>query len=217
MARSFAIPIANFQFSLRWLFVMVSAAAVVALVARLSGGIEAVGTALSLGLLAACLRCPQFRHIRLARGILVTLSLGALWFAAVDYSVFRERCDQCGLHWWEGRYRIFGQSIWHRKSHDHQVLISQITEDLGTPCLHDLKEWDTRRTWGLIVTQPIFCGTCCLSGSDNWYDESMRQRVRRLAAENPHLGREFHENVLVNHDHLYLRKFISDLKAMEDP
>lgn len=70
--------------------------------------------------------------------------------------------------------------------------------------------------WGLLIPYPSINGTWGLSGPD-WYDESMRQRVRRLAKKDPNLGKEFHDRVLLNGDRLYLRKFISDVKTMEDP
>lgn len=216
--RSFPISTANFQFSLRWLFVLVSAAAVIALVARVSGGIEAAGTVLSLILFGVCLRLRGFRWVGLVRGVLVMLSILVLWFAAIDYSVTCIWCDRCNVDWAEGQIRFYRTPLWTWRSRPSQVVASQIAEDLGVPCAHQLQDFQKYRFWGLLVPYPAHSGTWGLADPKiSWYDETMRRRVRQLAETNPQLGQEFHDKVLVSHDLQYLRKFMSDLKDMDNP
>ena len=204
------------QFSLRWLFALVAGTGVCALVASRCGYVEATGVGVSLILIAASIRIPRFRWSIFARIAICISATIVLWFAAVDFSWFIFRCTHCHLDRNQLRIRVFHVPIG-TQNVDHNRDISEIAEDLGVSCEHSFDGWHKYRFWGLV-----FCWRPCIHGTTGlawpeWYDEQMRERVRRIAEQDPNRGNEFHDEVLIKQNFAYFRTFVAEIKAMEDP
>src|SRR4051794_39146798 len=89
------------QFSLRWLFIAVTACSLCACIYRLTGWFETAAIAIALVLVGLCLSQWTRGH-RWWRGGLVTLSFLIVWMVGVDFSVFHVGCDHCWSHWDSG-------------------------------------------------------------------------------------------------------------------
>ncbi len=199
------------QFSLRWLFVVVTATAVCALVYRLSGLVETVGVAVSLLLCGVCLKMPRFRHSRWLRGGLLALATIVVWMVGVDGSVFWEGCQYCGSHSFIHEFRLFHQPVWSRKGYDHQPTLKLIAEDLGSPCPHQYQRSQKDRQWGLIWPgPPLVSGVCCLEDGD-WYVGAYRDHVRTLGVRDPQIGKDF-QKALLEQNHQTVKKLLSELR-----
>ena len=110
------------QFSLQWLFVIVTKTAVCALVYRLTGLVETAGVAIFFVLCGVSLNMPPFRYRKLLRGILLALATVIVWTDSVDYSYFWEGCEHCHGHWNVEEIRIFHQTCLvekERRPHAH--------------------------------------------------------------------------------------------------
>lgn len=199
------------QFSLRWLFVIVAASAVCALVYRVTGAVETAGVAVSFLLCGLCLNLPMFRFRRSLRCALLAMATIIVWLVGVDYSRFQDRCVHCNSHWDVEEVRIFHQPVWSRTGKDHQPTLRLIAEDLGAPCLHDYQRWQYQRAWGFVLPGPPWvCGTCCISGGD-WYVGEDRDYVRSLGARDPKVGEEF-QSALLKHDYQTVRRLVSEVR-----
>ena len=211
-----AMPPQRFQFGLRWLFVAIAATAVCALVARQCGWIESLGVGIAFGLAAVALHLRGVGYWKAIRITSVIVAALIVWVVGAEYSVFRVGCEHCLSHWNVVEYRAFGVPVYVRKCPDHSPVLRQIAEDLGSPCPHQYRRFHLIRLWGFVYPHPCISGTCCLSGGD-WYDSEDRKAVRALARQNPDLGREFRDRVILAHDHVYAKKFYADLAAARHP
>lgn len=200
------------QFTLRRLFIFITAIGVCAAVFRITGWIETAGVTIAMCLATAAWALPQFRYYVAARGGLVCLALATLWMSAVDFSWFREGCPHCDSHYDVLEYRVFRQAVWSRSGEDHCPSIRLIADDLGVPCAHHYERWQKWRLWGLFYPAPCHNGICCMADLD-WYVTADRARMRKMAADNPKLGPEFREQVFVKQNWTYLRRFIDDFNA----
>ncbi|HUE70279.1 MAG TPA: hypothetical protein VMP01_05265 [Pirellulaceae bacterium] len=199
------------QFSLRWLFVVVTAIAVCALVYRITGLVESIGVAVAFVLCGICINLPPLRFRRSLRGILLALAAGIVWMVGVDYSYFWEGCGYCRSHWNVEEVRVFHQPVWSRQSEDHLPSIRLIAEDLGAPCPHRYERWHLNRLWGfLLLGPPNINGTCCLAGGD-WYVHADRDYVRAIGARDPKIGVEF-QKALIEHDHKTLKRLLDEVR-----
>jgi hypothetical protein len=197
------------QFSLRWLFVVVTATALCALVYRLTGAVETAGVAVAFVLCGLCLKMPQCRHRGLLQGGLLAIATLILWIVGVDYSVFWEGCDHCNSHWDVEEIRIFHQPVLSRQGEDHSPSLRLIAEDLGAPCPHAYGRWHKWRLWGFFWPGPPFInGILSLSGGD-WRED--QDHVRSLGRRDSKIGREF-QSALIKQDYKTVSRLISDVR-----
>lgn len=160
--------------------------------------------------LAGGVRILQRHRIILTLWAIPTVA--AIWFACVDWSWFIESCPDCMYQCSVYQYRVCGYAI--SESDDPTpTAMQRVTADLGQPCTHgSLTRWHKHRWWGLLI-----CGKPCINGilnvSDDlsWYDDSVTERLRRIAEDDPALAGTFYDRVILNHDWDYWHKFIDEI------
>jgi hypothetical protein len=162
----------------------------------------------------SCWRLPKFQWHYVARFGLATLAAATFWMAAVDYLTYRKGCIHCASHAIHGDYRVFHQPVWSLQDEDHFPDFRMIAEDLGAPCPHEFERFERMRLWGLLIHGPGSYGICCLDGGDR-YRDSLRDRARRMGATDPKLAAAFRDEVCLQHNWVYARKFIGDLLAAD--
>jgi len=181
-------------------------------IARQCGWIESLGVGLAFILAAIAFQLRANQHTQPIRWIAGIGAIIVIWAVGVDWSVFKEGCDQCRSHWNVFEFRFFGLPAYQWHGQDHSPTLRRIAEDLGAPCPHRFHRIHLIRAWGLVYPSPCISGTCCLDEGD-WYDDKQRALARMLAERDPELGPEFRRRVLLGRDFVYLKKFYSDLKA----
>ena len=136
------------------------------------------------------------------------------WFLIVDWSWFIETCPDCNSQWSRTYYRVFGVPITERTD-SNTMMLELVSEDLGVPCAHsNLIRRHKHRRWGLCICAfPCRNGIDGLAGDSADYNQAMSARVQALAKENPKLGPEFHQRVLVEHDYVYWHEFLDQVKT----
>lgn len=136
------------------------------------------------------------------------------WFLFVDWSWFVESCPDCGSDWSRTYFRVFGMPI-SEKTYPNTMMLELVSADLGVSCTHpNLTRWHKHRWWGLCVcAYPCRNGIIGFAGDAAEYDDAMATRVKTLAEEDPKLGQEFRQRVLVEHDYDYWFAFVERLKT----
>jgi hypothetical protein len=134
----------------------------------------------------------------------IVIGLIVAWFSLVDLSWFVESCPDCGSDWDSIQYRFFQIPISERR-HSNTMMLELVCADLGVPCTHpNLIRRHKQRRWGLCICWcPCHNGIDGLAGDADDYDQTTSARVRAMAKENPKLGEEFRQRVLVEHDYDY--------------
>lgn len=136
------------------------------------------------------------------------------WHLLIDLSWFVEECPDCGSDWDSIEYRVvnFPVSKYRRAN---TMMLEVVCTDLGIPCTHpNLIRWHRQRRWGLwICACPCRNGIDGLAGDADDYTPAMSARVKAMAKENPKLGEEFRQRVLVRHDYDYWHAFAERMKA----
>lgn len=216
---------ARLQFSLRSLLALTAIVAAYFCMATTVGYLEASGTAAGLVFLVSALRWHTEGLLRCVRLLIVLGALALLWLVAVDFSWFRDLCEDCWLDRDDLQFRVYHIPIY-RTNRDHGIL-HRVAEDLGAPCPH---ERSTRtyllRAWGLAVPQldPMSgrfvlnanVGTLRLDHGSGWYDETAARIVRAKAESSPGLADEFRQRVFVDHDRQYIRSFLAEIKQSRE-
>lgn len=144
----------------------------------------------------------------------VVVGLIIAWFCFVDLSWFVESCPDCGSGWDSVQYRIFQIPISdHRRS--NTMMLELVCADLGVPCTHpNLIRWHKHRWWGLwVCAYPCHNGISGLAGDADDYNQAMSARVKAMAKDNPKLGAEFRQRVLVEHDYEYWHSFADRIRT----
>lgn len=117
------------------------------------------------------------------------------------------------------QYRVLGLPIYETAEEDHSLL-DLIARDLGAPCPHPrYGRLHQYRWWGLCyLTLPIGEAIeTSVSGPRKWtYDEQKKRKVRKMAEDDPALGKEFRQRVIFDNDWEYLHEFIDILFRNED-
>jgi hypothetical protein len=197
---------------MRTLFAVVAAGAVCAFAARNSDAYAAIGMALAfLALLLASLigQASPFRKARIALWLVAVM---LFWFAAIDRSVFIERCRGCDIHHFTDEYRLLGVSLIASKHNEHSDFFARIARDLGKPCVHEYERGHLVRLWGLLYpARPRIGITCCLDGGEDDYDTRLKPYLLEMAKQRPELAEEFHQRVLKEQDYEYLKELFADL------
>lgn len=162
------------------------AVATAAMVDWLSGVALAGGIA---GIVIACrAKMPSNHKLRngLLRSVLFLLSLGAIWTAAVDRSIFLDHCTVCYDHRYVQEDRVCGIPVHVVEGMTHRTLGSLLAGDLGRTCDHQSRRQHRVRNWGLWYSgRPAIGGMCCIMGLELQYSDAVSERVRRLAREEP--------------------------------
>jgi hypothetical protein len=213
MADPSSLPLRG-QFNLRWLFAALTASALCALVFRLTGPVETIGVSIALFLYCLCCAGQNAQPRWLVQRLLVTTASAVLWMVAVDFSWFREDCEDCRSHWDVTEVRILRQPVWSWRGEDHCPTFRLAAEDLGAPCQHRFARWQKWRLWGFVYGSPFFNGTCCFSG-DEWYRGEYRDCVRTMGKKDPKLGEEYRAALLADNS-MYLRKFFASIRQRVD-
>jgi len=152
---------------------------------------------------------------RRGRAVLTVLAIAVggvgLWFGAVDFSWFVERCEDCRRTREVFQYRVFGWPFysWDRCT---ETFLQVAAADLDVPCLHQSSfRWHKHRYWGLCVcARPCINGIFLMTGGEeNW--PVLLDELRQRADEEPSLREELHQRVLVEHDIDYYRALLDDL------
>ena len=94
-------------------------------------------------------------------------------------------------------------------------MLELVCADLGIPCTHpNLIRRHKQRRWGLCICWcPCHNGIDGLAGDADDYDQAMSARVKTLAKDDPKLGEEIRQRVLVEHDYEYWHAFAERMKA----
>lgn len=206
----------RWQFSLRRLMLATAAIAVLTLVASRVGWIEAGGVAVAMALGVVFVSLKSIWGAFILRPLTACLAFAIIWMVGVDYSQSFHFCPHCGLNWGADGFHVFRLPIYARRSSNDQEVLSQIASDLGHPCRHQFQHQTTIRLWGFVYPNPAICGIRGLTGGE-WYFEPLREKMRKLGRENPKLGPEFHQRVIMQRDYKYCKEFVRNFRAEHDP
>lgn len=143
------------------------------------------------------------KKLILAAAFLPVLAL--LWFTAVDWSWFVDRCPDCAYDRDVAQYRVFSLPV-HETVYEYPSLAQRISIDLGIGCSHPrIEHWHKHRWWGLCICRsPCFNGLYRLSGDDSWYNEVVSSKLSALAHRDPSIRTEFAVRVFQSHDFAYI-------------
>lgn len=151
------------------------------------------------------------RMILVGLGIVVASTVA--WFCFIDLSWFVESCPDCGSGWDSIQYRVLQIPISERRR-SNTMMLELVCADLGVPCTHpNQTRRHKHRWWGLCICAfPCHNGIDGVAGDAIRYDEATSIRVKSLAKDNPKLGEEFHQRVLIQHDYEYWHAFAERMK-----
>jgi hypothetical protein len=206
-----------FQFSLRTLLIIVTAAAGLFAIWSRTSTFEAAGCAVfGLAIWAAMRSRVLARLGLLARLPVLAIGLTGLWFVAVEKSAYVDQCLDCDYLGYVLQYKVVGVVVSEKTYHNSQSLIDQVASCLGVSCSHPhVERWHKNRFWGLLI-----CGWPCINGTLNLvgdqspeFVETLRQALRRLERQNPNLAAEFKERMLEKHDLVYWQQLWKRLDA----
>jgi hypothetical protein len=182
-------PNVGFRFGLRWLFALMTAAALCALVFRMAGRDEAIGIAIACLLAAIGWRFRSYRFVKWPAFALATV---LVWFSTVDLHWTIDWCRHCASRWYVAEVRLLHYPLWTWRGDDEDPFIATVCEDLGSPHPHDLDRWEMGRLWGLVLPRD-FRSPSFLSVDAEWYSPAVRRRVQELGRREPQLGGELVE------------------------
>ena len=153
----------RFQFSLRTLLISVPLLAAFFAVWSRTSLFEAAACALSCFAIWAGFRSRVFRRLGIVPRLLaVVIGITALWFVAVDESVYVDTCPDCYHCGYVVQYRVAGFVVSEKTYSNALSGIEQVASYLGLQCPH--KSMDRRqkyRFWGLLI-----CRCPCHNGID---------------------------------------------------
>lgn len=135
--------------------------------------------------------------------------LAVLWFIAVDWSWFVDRCPDCAYDRDVAEYRVFGIPV-HKDVREYPSIAQRISIDIGIGCSHPRSErWHKHRWWGLCICKyPCFNGLFRLTGDDSWYTETVSSKLSALADRDPSIRKEFAVRVLQDHNWAYIQTIL---------
>lgn len=135
--------------------------------------------------------------------------LAVLWFIAVDWSWFVDRCPDCAYNRDVAEYRVFGIPV-HDNVKEHPSIAQRISIDLKIGCSHlRIERWHKHRWWGLCICKyPCFNGLHGLISDDSWYTEIVSSKLSALADRDPSIRTAFAERVLQGHDWAYMQTIL---------
>jgi len=137
-----------------------------------------------------------------------------IWFVAIDWSYFEEGCGNCLYHKSVYQYRVLGIPI-HEKTTEYHSVIELVAQDLGVPCQHrGYYRTHRQRWWGLCYCRrPCIMGTTHIaSDQEFWYTAEIKKTAKAMISENPAVGEEYRQRVVIEHDWEYWRNFVKRLK-----
>lgn len=204
------------QFSLRTILAVMAALSVCLLIGTKVGPIEGCGVAVAMILAVIFRSLKGHREAWVLCPFVVIVAGVIVWMTCLDWCIVRWDCDTCRLHWYEIQVRTLSLPLYRKKTPDHWAFFSEVASDLGHPCEHQLQRRYKIRAWGFVYANPCINGTCCLS-YDEWYFAPQREKMRELGREQPHLGKEFHDRVILQQDYVYCRDFVKKFRAEHDP
>jgi hypothetical protein len=145
------------------------------------------------------------------------LSLGALWFVAVDRSWFVHDCPDCGYSKDVVQYRLFTVSV-HETVFEYPSIVQRVAADLGVHCTHgNSARWHKHRWWGLCICRsPCINGSHRLTFDDSWYDLDASASVAALAHDDPSIKTDFVRRVLEQHEFAFVRTVLSRASVQPD-
>jgi len=148
------------------------------------------------------------------KGLCVVLLLAIVWFVGVDKIWIVETCRDCARMQDVWRYRVFGLTI-HETVQKEKTLVQRIAADLGMACPHRSPErWDRQCYGGLVYRTGQFASLGAdFNVNNEWYDEGVIERVKARGIENPNSAEEFRQRVIFNHDMVYFRSYVRDLRG----
>jgi hypothetical protein len=212
-----ATPCASrLQFSLRAVLGLMAALSVCFLIGTKVGPIEGCGVTVAMILAVVFVKLKGHREGWVLRPFVAIVAGVIIWMTCVDWCHFRTDCDVCRLHGYELQIRALSVPLYRKKYPDHWALFSEVASDLGHPCEHQLQRRYKIRAWGFVYANPNINGTCCLVVGE-WYLDPQREKMRELGKQQPHLGKEFHDRVILQQDYVYCRDFVKRFRAEHDP
>lgn len=158
---------------------------------------------------------PRSPKLKLLLSLVATM---AVWFVAVDRSVYVEGCYDCGTTWDVFEYRLFGVPLIKSGSESTSYL-QVVASDLGQPCSH-FRYYRVHRCryWGMLICAfPCEHGvTGPYLGTPDNYESEIKARVVAIGKEDPSVGKRF-EDALVQHDQAYIRCVLQQVGLIESP
>lgn len=138
-----------------------------------------------------------------------------MWFLVVDASWFVEQCPDCFYLRDIFQIRILTIAI-HERSKTFDMLVHEVSKDLGVPCQHPrLVRWHKHRYWGLYYcAYPCINGTISVApGVPDWYDQSVREKLKAMAEAHPSIREEFVQKVLRHEDRegIFFRQILKEI------
>lgn len=190
------------RFRLRTLFGFMLVSGIFFAIAHTAGVFVAAGSVTCLCAIAWAAVWRSHGAWLLVRGGVVVLSLVALWFLAVEFSVFIADCPDCYHGSDIFQYRVFGVPV---STHVRQypTVIELTLKDVGAPCEHHNTEpWHQYRFWGLVYPAwPRINGTVRLYDGVDEYTNDVALRFQRLGENDPQRARQLHDRVIHDHDY----------------
>lgn len=154
---------------------------------------------------------PKSRWGRLAIAVFV---VGVVWFAAVDRSAYYEECRRCHSDRMRVAVRICGIECATQFHSEHERFESRLARDLGCACPHDYARLLVARRFGLAV--PLIAKSVPYhlwhGEAPSWYIKNASTIIKGLKTENPSIGEEFRDRVLLKSDDDYMRQVIQKMR-----
>lgn len=146
-------------------------------------------------------------------GLVVLLLL--TWFLGIWEWVYYEKCDLCDSRRVEVETRVLGLLISRRFHSNRLSFRATLAEDLGVPCPHSyVGALVYRRNGFLLPTFYRSFGGSLYSCPPEWYEKNRSAIIAGLLADNPAVGEEFLERVLLRGDEEYFRKLVERMKRV---
>lgn len=212
------------QFRLRFIFFLTAISSVVAVTLSSSTWFAAVGVGLAMliGLFALAMRAIRFRRAK--QLVLLLFSTGMFWISAVDRSTWYEFCPICRDHRFIVETRLCGIALVTHTGALHEGNQSLMRTDLGKPCAHTFEREHASRIWGFLVAgkpyphiMPGCVSThiCCFGRDETYYNMPARERIRKLAQENPTIASQLFERIVHKDDFDLMHQLIEAVKSGE--
>jgi hypothetical protein len=205
------------QFSLRTLLFGIAAVAAFFAIWSRTSMVEAVGCAVSGVAIWAAFRSRLLaKWGLLARLLVLAIGLTGLWFAAIEESVYVDRCPDCNGVAHVVQYKVVGIVVSQETYKNSSSAIEQVASCLAVPCSHPhVVRWQKHRYWGLLICAcPCINGTIGLVGDQSpEFVEVLGRALGRLEKQNPNLPAEFKQRVLEKHDMNYWRQLMQKVEA----
>ncbi|WP_425614976.1 hypothetical protein NA78x_004860 [Anatilimnocola sp. NA78] len=192
----------RWQFSMRHLFVAMTAMGLLMFVAINSAVVAAMGIFVTMlcAWLFVKLRASGDPHILAPATALLGIVL--FWFSAFDSTLGLVECGACGHEHREHQYRLLGIPLFTQRTNIVEGLRGLIASDLGQPCSHTFAIDPIDRRWGFVVKEYVTFGSSAaqMVPDADWYTSEMRARVRLWASTKPETIKALQHRLLATDD-----------------